>query len=119
MAKAKKSGFQCKCAVSVKDIAAAASVRAGHKVSAQVVRTARLNLAQAHCDSVFAANPKAWDAACIRNPYLPTRMIGNSYVFSASRAAKILDVVVATASADHYRRARKRYRRARAAAAAV
>jgi hypothetical protein len=114
---ATKSKFDCSCAVTVKDIAAAASKLVGHRVSPSVVRVARLRMAQAHCDATFAAKPNAWEAACIKNPYLPTKNIGNAYVFSAVRAGKILQEVVSCASADHYRRAQKRYRRARLAAA--
>lgn len=113
---AKKSGFRCGCAVTVKEIAEAATELTGHRVSPAVVRTARIRLAQAHCDAVFAAEPTAWDAACIKNPYLPTNNIGGAYVFTAARAGKLLRAVVECASADHYRRAQKRYRRVRAAA---
>lgn len=114
---AKKSGFRCSCAVTIKEIADAASKLAGHRISPSVVRVARLRLAQEHCDATFAAKPSAWEAACIKNPYLPVHNIGNAYVFTAARAGKILREVLLCASADHYRRAQKRYRRARAAAA--
>ena len=114
-----RNKFACGCAVTIREIAGRATLLAGHRVSDQTVRRVRTRMAQLHLDSAFAAandGAGGWESGCIRNPYLPNRQIGNSHIFKARAAAKILRAVLAFASKSHHDRAVRRYKRAREAA---
>lgn len=102
--------MSCKCVNTAGDIAVEASKILGRKVNVYTVWAVRMKMAQRHCDEAFAKKTKDWEGGCIRNPFLPNKMFGNTYAFSKARAARLLKAVVAHCQSQKSKSAIKRWR---------
>jgi hypothetical protein len=80
--------------VTITDIATAVSSRVARAVTVAEVRAWRLHLAQEYCDRMWDVDQ---EKACIGNPYLPNSKVGNNYIFTGSRANRLVNMIVSRA----------------------
>lgn len=83
--------FPCSCRVTTQDIATAVGHKIGRFVQVAEIRFWRARLAQEYCDRMFSVDE---ERACIGNPYLPNAKIGNNYIFTGSRANRLVKMIV-------------------------
>ena len=87
--KKKKGRWACSCSISMKEIVAEVNsyrVRLGNKpLSAGKIYRLREMAAEA-----FLSLYPDGNHGLVRNPYIPNRLVGRAYLFSADRAAKLV-----------------------------